>query len=392
MLKKFIKPVIYWLISNLSIVFYKKKNRILPNKITSILVVNLGLIGDGLLITPVITKLQNKYKGEAKISLLVTPWAFTALKNIDGIDKYIYEAFWADPKDNHKHAMTFQHLILTYTIIKKIKKYKFDVIINTWFADQPFSALLLRFLNSGNLIGFDFKYSGKFYDWSNYFDPEKHIIYNLNILINKYFNINSNEDIKYCLPKGYIGNFDNLIKDIQKYILISPFTSELNKSWPLENWETLIEILIDKYPEFNYVLVGTKENANVSKNFIKKLSPKVIDLVGKTTFDDFAVLVKSAFFIISVDSSITHLASAFKVPVFILFSHIYNYKQILPYNSLHSYLIDNQESNGIKRHIVNTNYMRHDPLIVIDKINKFIKAILSSSDKLNYGFKDEKTG
>ena len=143
-IKKIIKKIVYPILVSFGFLIFKKRGIINYKDINSILVVNLGLLGDCLLISPLISNLVNNYGDNIKINVLVTPWSYPSIKNNDKVKKIIFEAFWADPTDNHKHKIRLSHIIKLIKIIKLLRKEKFDLVINTWFTDTPLTAILLR--------------------------------------------------------------------------------------------------------------------------------------------------------------------------------------------------------------------------------------------------------
>ncbi len=381
-LKNKLKPLLF----NILILFsylLKKRNKINIETIEKILVVNLGLIGDGLLITPFLSGLR-KLNHNIKIHLLITPWSLNSLKNYPVDNKFIYDAFWADPSGNHKHILKLNHIVKTFMTIKNLRKNNYDLIINTWFSDQPLTAILLRLIKSKNVIGFEFNYSKKYYDFSIPFYKNKHIIENLALIFNQYFekvNI-SRGSIEYFFPPDFDVN-KVLSEDIERsYVVISPFTSEATKFWPLGNWAKIIDYIHNTYNDLNIIISGTKEYYNESSEWIKDFNYPIVNLVGKLNFDEFVVLVKNATLIISVESSIMHLASSFKIPIFILFSRVYNYLQFVPYNSEYDGSILSVSCAECIVGCDNPICMDHKPEYVIHQLKRFINNL--NNKKLSF--------
>jgi len=378
-MKRILKILIYKTLLFISFFVVKKKKKLQPDKIKSILIVNFGLIGDGLLITPLVTALQNKFKSKVNISLLVTPWSYVAIKNFPNTEKFIYEAFWADPKDNHEHKLKFNHIIDTLKIIKMLKQNSFDIIINTWFGDQPLTAILLRLLKSRNIIGFDFKYASNFYDIKIPFEKGKHIIENLNNVYKYYFGEGEeelpNNTVQYYFGENLRDEIVKIIDNVLPYILISPFTSEKIKFWELKNWTYVLKYLHKNYPRLNIVISGTKEFYKVSENWMKEIHFHVENLVGKTNFDEFAYLAKNAKLIVSVDSSVVHLASSFEVPIFVLYCRAYDYRQLLPYSTKCGYSIVDVDCAECIVGCDKPICMYHKPEVVVNKIKIMLDEI-----------------
>jgi ADP-heptose:LPS heptosyltransferase len=144
---------------------------------SNILIVNLGLIGDVLLTTPFIRAIR-AILPKAKIHVLVPPWSSSVLSHNPHVDYlHTYKAFWNDP--SHSHSPSLDSFVDTIRIWRQLRRFRFDLVINTWFADQPLTAGLLRLFKSAFIIGFDFPYSSRFYDRAFPFDRNAHIVDNL---------------------------------------------------------------------------------------------------------------------------------------------------------------------------------------------------------------------
>ncbi|MEO0300616.1 MAG: glycosyltransferase family 9 protein [candidate division WOR-3 bacterium] len=92
----------------------------------------------------------------------------------------------------------------------------------------------------------------------------------------------------------------------EKYILIAPFSSKGKKN--LKN-KTLKKILEIKSKENFCVIVGDEKSKKENLPF---LNDKIIDLRGKTDLNELFYIVKNSSFVITVDSMVSHIASAYK--------------------------------------------------------------------------------
>jgi heptosyltransferase III len=86
------------------------------------------------------------------------------------------------------------------------------------------------------------------------------------------------------------------------------------RSWPAASWGQLISRLRTRFSDFQLVLIGTEQGRGIYENILKSVAgdAKVIDCIGKTSFDEFAGLLAHAEIVISVDSGPFHLSAFLK--------------------------------------------------------------------------------
>ena len=97
-----------------------------------------------------------------------------------------------------------------------------------------------------------------------------------------------------------------------KYILLHNDDSELRhtKAYPTNHWNKIISYLKASYPQLNIIQVGIKDSTKLDN---------IIDLRGKTNFEELCSLVRGAELIITPEGLIPHLSRAFKTKTIVLF-------------------------------------------------------------------------
>lgn len=373
-----LKRFVFIFLKGLAFLYHKRVKLDLNKPINNILIVNLGLIGDVLMTTPLIRSIRKSFS-ESKIFVLVPPWSSAVLSFNPNIDELLtYNTFWADAE--HSHKLKIKHIIDTIKLFYKMRKVRFDVIINTWFADQPLTALLIRFFRSKYIIGFEFPYASNFYDKFLRFDKNEHIVTNLlsinNWLVNGTVrNYEKKQDLDFYLPlieKINGEEINNLTK--KKFIVISPFSSEKSKQWSVEKWIILINDLKAKFDDHEIVITGTNKFFEQGLEFEQQCNYALINLVGKQSIYQFAYLLSKATLIITVESGTLHIASAFKIPVFVLYSRQYNFKQFLPIGSKYNISVIDVPCAECIYGCSNPICMDHKPEEIIAKLGAFIKS------------------
>jgi len=129
----------------------------------------------------------------------------------------------------------------------------------------------------------------------------------------------------------------------KKYIVIAPGGNWIPKIWLSDRFNQLLKLLIEKYSNLNFILVGSfAEKKKYFKNVVKNIDNKnVIDLMGETLTQTFAYIKKSNLFI-GNDSGLMHLAAASKISTIGLFGPT-NDKIYAPYGK-NCYTLRTKES------------------------------------------------
>ena len=108
------------------------------------------------------------------------------------------------------------------------------------------------------------------------------------------------------------------IADTDKIIVISAGSRSEIKRWPKEKFAVLIDKLIQSY-QVRIVLIGDRDDKEISGFLVQACRHPVIDLTGETTFSQAGALLQRASLLITNDSANLHLASYLNVPVVAIF-------------------------------------------------------------------------
>lgn len=105
----------------------------------------------------------------------------------------------------------------------------------------------------------------------------------------------------------------NLIPANQ-YCIIFPGASSIGKQWPVEYFAALIGLITEKYA-LNIVLCGGSGEIELCEN-VKRMADneKCFSLAGKTKLWELAELIRGSSFLVSNDTSASHIAAAVDTP------------------------------------------------------------------------------
>lgn len=270
----------------------------------SILIIQTAFTGDAILMTSLAEKLHEK-KGSFIIDVLIRKGNETLFSNHPFIRDVLV---WDKKRAKYKNL---------FTMLGKIRQRKYDMVINLQrFASTGF---LTAFSLAKEKIGFDknplsFLFTRKI----------KHtVIKGLHEIERYHKAISDLTDDKPAMPRIYPSPDD--FQSVQKYkkgkyITIAPVSAWFTKTLPAYKWIELITNSHRVNPEMTYILIGSKEEFNLSEEIKKKSRvERVINLCGSISFLESAALMKDAETNYVNDSAPLHLAGAMNAPVTVIY-------------------------------------------------------------------------
>ena len=268
------------------------------NNIKSILFLRYdGKIGDMIVNSLMFREIKKVYP-DIKIGVVARGAAIDIIKNNPNVDE-IYEY--------HKDRKKIKDLAL------KIKEEKYDLLIDFSEMLRVNQMMLINLCGARINIGLDRKdwklfdlsiESGKDFKWTEHI-TKRYLAYLIKLGLKKE-NINISYDIYLKDEKKY-EVFFNEIKESKK-IILNPYGASKHKSFNVETLENIITYLKDKDIAIILTYFGDKykELEFLEKKYKYVYIPKKIESILDT-----AILIKKSDYVISPDTSIVHIASAF---------------------------------------------------------------------------------
>jgi len=290
-----------------------KKNYVNIALIKKIGIIVTDHIGDAILSTPIF-KILKKHYPNIDIILICTNYNSIVFQNSPYIDETVVLS-----NSIYSRRISFQKKIIGfYKYYKIMKNLKLDAMVDS---RGDFVSIILMFLAGikqrigFNIGGFGFllSYIIKFKFNSDYI--KNFATLNKTKFLREIFHINEC-DIK---PEIFIPQY-NAFTNFKKnsYIIIHPGGGEninnINQI-PPELFHKIIDFLIQN-TDFDIIVTGKKEELSLTIPYNKRIK----NYIGKTNFIEFANLIRKAKFIISGSTSAIHIAYAYDVPVFVIFS------------------------------------------------------------------------
>ena len=273
-------------------------NFLKDNSIKSILFLRYdGKIGDMIVNSLMFREIKKVYP-DIRIGVIARGAAIDIIKDNPNVDK-IYKYY----KDRKK----IKDLAL------KIKEEKYDLLIDFSEMLRVNQMMLINLCRARINIGLDRKdwelfdlsiESDKDFKWTEHI-TKRYLAYLIKLGLKKE-NINISYDIYLKDEKKY-EVFFNEIKESKKLIL-NPYGASKHKSFSIETLENIINYLKDKDIAIILVYFGDKyeELKFLEKKYKYVYIPKKIESILDT-----AILIKKSDYVISPDTSIVHIASAF---------------------------------------------------------------------------------
>ena len=273
-------------------------NFLKDNSIKSILFLRYdGKIGDMIVNSLMFREIKKVYP-DIRIGVIARGAAIDIIKDNPNVDK-IYKYY----KDRKK----IKDLAL------KIKEEKYDLLIDFSEMLRVNQMMLINLCGARINTGLDRKdwelfdlsiESGKDFKWTEHI-TKRYLAYLIKLGLKKE-NIDISYDIYLEDEKKYEAFF-NEIKESKKLIL-NPYGASKHKSFNIETLENIITYLKDKDIAIILTYFGDKykELEFLEKKYKYVYIPKKIESILDT-----AILIKKSDYVISPDTSIVHIASAF---------------------------------------------------------------------------------
>lgn len=294
------------------------------DKSSKLLFVRLNRIGDALVTTPLLSKIKEQY--DCHITVLADDKNYFVFEKCSFVDEVLV------------YKKKSQSL---FSLINLLNHKNFDIVADLHDDVSTTVSIIISFLQIKYKFGFS-KGTSKLY--SHVIpkpDPSSnHVIDRLMDFRKLFdFSIESNEiNVK----------FESTVSDIEKtdfYLgnnfQISRFLLGINISagsearfWGTENYQLLIKSL--KQFKINILILCSEKDLE----FALKISDGKHPVFHTSDFNEFATMINNLNFLFSPDTSIIHIASAFRVPVFGLYVKYNTEDQIwYPYKSKYDAII-----------------------------------------------------
>lgn len=296
----------------------------------SILVVQIGKIGDMILSTPLFAELKKLYPGSNLTVLSGRENSIIAANNFN-VDKVIcYTKKLSD----------------SISMIKKLYG-KIDLWIDCKNNYSRTSSLLLKLLRPRFSLGFNF--GKKIFDVSlNEFMLGNHAV-NINLSpVNYLSGIKEMLYIKpdFNIPGNIILKFKNAFTDENKLnLLINISAGNPSRYFQKEKWAEIINSL-NKYFKLNLYLIGIEKDKSLIEYILNNSDTGNLKYIETENILEASALIKGCDFVITPDTAIVHVCSVFNKPVIAFYPDIkWNYEKFKPLSEINEVIFSENENS-----------------------------------------------
>lgn len=311
-----------FLLKIVAFIFWPKKI-IYPKKIC---IYRIGNIGDIICTIPAIIAVRRAYP-DAYITLLTSP----GKKGSPGA-KELLDGAWFIDKLWVYYSDEISGFKKTFQFIKKMRQESFDLLI--YFPQELITLkplirnlFFIKLCRIKKAIGFELS-TIKFWTHAQ---SERYLFDNeVKRLINllKRWDMPMDDKISYELPIA--NEIENSARKIfEEYHLnktslifgFMPGASYPTNQWPLDNFIEVGKFILQQYPQSKIVVFGGPsdyEKGEHIKNYLK--GDRIVNLAGKTSLLETAVLVKKLNLLVSNNTGLMHMAALAGVKTIAIFS------------------------------------------------------------------------
>jgi len=304
----------------------KAKTEFEPSKVKKVLFIRHDKLGDMVISLPIFHNLKKKHP-HIRIDLVCGKDNYDIVRT----DPHITKAYYYHKKP-----------IRDYRDIQRMRKEKYDCVVDLIFGASVTATILVNLIaRRGLKLGVGKLSYTKYFDKTVECERRKyHIIESTGRVLNL-FNI----DLKDCdmRPKLYFEEKDFTIgrefidKIRESYTTITGINLSAGRparTWPMEKYQILVDRLLREYPEKCLVLNYAPADYWKAEEIISRQKERVMPIPRGMNIRQVAGLISFLDFLITPDTSITHLASNFDIPSVVMFSgDDGNFNEWGPYNS-----------------------------------------------------------
>ncbi|MCH8027317.1 MAG: glycosyltransferase family 9 protein [candidate division Zixibacteria bacterium] len=279
-------------------------------KISKVLFLRPEKIGDMVISLPVFDGLHQSFP-DIRISILGSPKNLPLIKDDPRFDKiFLYrKSIWKDP-----------------ATMLRIRKEKFDCVIDMICDDSVTALFMSQFLAPGKpRIGVGKNKFRQYYDF-NYdhrMNNTGHIIDNTLKLLNA-FNINLSDISEFAPPflsdksKSKSSEFFNDLAGFgltELRVGINISAGSPTRVWQQTKFVALVNSILKSSPKAQIIIFSMPDERGRAAEIISQCDSKVFLIPGGLSLEDVSAIISKLDVLITPDTSLVHIARAFKVQV-----------------------------------------------------------------------------
>lgn len=279
----------------------------------SILLIQLGDIGDVVLSTPCIRALRENYP-LAMIVVAVWDKAAELLEDCPWLDHVI-----AVPKQS---GSLWEKVFIQRDFFQKLRNFHFDLAIDLRTGTR--GAIMAFLSGARQRLGF-YADDGKL--WRNRvftsllhreYSPDQHVVDYLLCLLEAFGVTTEQRNPVLAVSENKLAKIDGFLKEemiesSRMFVAVQPFSLWRYKEWGKEKYIALVRWLIEEQGATVFI-TGSALEQEQTEEIVRNFYKRCYNFAGKTSIGLYAALLKRCRFFIGVDSAGLHIAAAVGTP------------------------------------------------------------------------------
>jgi ADP-heptose:LPS heptosyltransferase len=222
-----------------------------------------------------------------------------------------------------------KHILDIIKLVWKLRKTKFDLIVNLFRVDSRAGALkmglLFAMLRSKEKVGHDYKGFGRFLTkqvpWDNF--QNRHFVEAmLDVAITAgavpddkgievFWDLGCEKKWSYLFPEGKHSNH-------QLTVGLNPGGDWVTKRWDPAKFAKLADHMIENY-DAKVVLLGGPADKSIASKIESETDHSLVNLSGKLDLKDLSFIISRLDLLVTNDSGPMHIGAATKIPIVAIF-------------------------------------------------------------------------
>ena len=296
-----------------------------PYKVKKVLFIRHDKLGDMVISLPIFHNLKRIYP-HIRIDVICGKDNYDIVRTDPNIDKVYYY---------HKKPLR------DYKDIQRMRREKYDCVVDLIFGASVTATILVSLIaGRGFKLGVGKLHYARYFDKTIECERRKyHIIESTGRVLNL-FGI----DLKDCDMRPHIyfedKDFDigkefieNLRQKYSTVIGINLSAGRPARTFPLPKYFRLLQMLLQEYPQAVFVLNYAPSEYWKAEKILEKYTINVVPIPRGLNIRQASGIIKHLDFLITPDTSITHIATNFDIPSVVMFSGDNgNFNEWGPYN------------------------------------------------------------
>ncbi len=305
------------------------------NNIKNILILRYDAIGDMVVTVPAIRQLHY-IAPKANIDVLCSKFNLTIIENEEGI----------------RNTTILQNRF--FNLISQLFNFRrnnYNLIISLVTNKNTKSGLIANFIGKKNCVKATIAHNNRTNIYSALYNKQIDLneyrfkitmLEIQSLLINKLFDTNyelKDSDLLLNISNENIEIANEIVSKLDEFIIYNISSGNTFRTFSIEKNVELLNKILEEDKIHNYLLIYGPNDKEKAQEIFKRISLDNLFLSPQISIMQVSSVISKSKLVFTPDTSIVHIASSFKVPIFMIFSTMAtNIREWYPYNSTFKYV------------------------------------------------------